>query len=487
MNKPTQTILLTLGLMALAITVPLTASRAQSSDGDGPTFNEAAGDLQQRLDASLKELSDLRQRIADQQVPLSRKLSQLERELSEVRGEFEQTSRTLDNRTLDVSNLKKEIEARKQEGSYISNLLGEYIRNLESRLHIAETQRYADPLEAAKLAPENNNLAPRQVYETQAELLEMSLDRIAEMIGGTRFRGTAVDPGGTVQPGAFFLLGPTAIFKSDDGSAVGTAEQRLGSVEPAVLTFDDPKITETTAALVDGDDGRFPLDPSLGNAHKMEETEETILEHVQKGGPVVYPILGLAAASLLVALFKWIGLTFVRKPSRKRIDLVLDSIAAGKHDDAQRRVEQVPGPVGAMLKEGVANLDKPRELIEETMFEKLLATRLKLQRFLPFIAITAAASPLLGLLGTVTGIIETFRLITVFGTGDVKTLSGGISQALITTELGLIVAIPSLLLHAFLSRKAKGIVDQMEKAAVALMNQIGKAHNQSPEPADKAA
>jgi Mg/Co/Ni transporter MgtE len=108
------------------------------------------------------------------------------------------------------------------------------------------------------------------------------------------------------------------------------------------------------------------------------------------------------------------------------------------------------------------------------MYEKVLATRLKLQRFLPFIAVSAASAPLLGLLGTVTGIINTFKLITVFGSGDVKTLSGGISEALITTEFGLIVAIPSLLLHAFLSRKARSMVNQMEKAAVAFVNQVSK-------------
>jgi CBS domain-containing protein len=129
-----------------------------------------------------------------------------------------------------------------------------------------------------------------------------------------------------------------------------------------------------------------------------------------------------------------------------------------------------------MLAAGVQHIREPRELIEEVMYEKVLATRLKLERFLPFIAITAASAPLLGLLGTVTGIINTFKLITVFGSGDVKTLSGGISEALITTEFGLIVAIPSLLLHAFLSRKARGIVNQMEKAAVAFVNQVSKTH-----------
>jgi len=93
---------------------------------------------------------------------------------------------------------------------------------------------------------------------------------------------------------------------------------------------------------------------------------------------------------------------------------------------------------------------------------------------LPFVALTSSSAPLLGLLGTVTGIMNTFTLMTVFGTGDVKTLSSGISEALITTEYGLYVAIPSLLMYAFLARKSKSVVDEMEKAAVAFINQVSK-------------
>jgi hypothetical protein len=104
----------------------------------------------------------------------------------------------------------------------------------------------------------------------------------------------------------------------------------------------------------------------------------------------------------------------------------------------------------------------------------VLGPKLRCTRWLPFVAIAASSAPLLGLLGTVTGIMNTFTLMTVFGTGDVKTLSSGISEALITTEYGLIVAIPSLLLHAFLSRKARGIQDEMEKAAIAFLNQVAK-------------
>jgi biopolymer transport protein ExbB len=101
-------------------------------------------------------------------------------------------------------------------------------------------------------------------------------------------------------------------------------------------------------------------------------------------------------------------------------------------------------------------------------------TQMRLQSMLPFIAICASAAPLLGLLGTVTGIMNTFTMIEVYGTGDVKTLSGGISEALITTEYGLIVSIPSLLLYAYLSSKARKVVNRMESTGVSFMNEVAR-------------
>ena len=111
------------------------------------------------------------------------------------------------------------------------------------------------------------------------------------------------------------------------------------------------------------------------------------------------------------------------------------------------------------------------------MYEKMLVAKPELEKLLPFLALSAAAAPLLGLLGTVTGMINTFNAITVLGAGDPKTLAGGISEALITTEFGLIVAIPSLLLHAILSRKVKGIIGSMEQTATGFINGL-PSHSQ---------
>jgi biopolymer transport protein ExbB len=443
-------------------------------DESSTAFGKAALSIQQKLESSVSELNALRERMAEETIPLSQKLSALESELAKTRLDYQQTTRMLDSRTLDLSNLRTEIKSRQEEASYVSNLLSEYIRNFESRLHISEIQRYAEPLETAKLALENSQLPKKEVFQAQADVVATSIDHYQEALGGTRFEGSAVDPSGLLKQGTFVVVGPAALFQSSDGEVIGTAEQRLGSLQPAVVPFGTEEDTQVAKQFMAGSGGAFLLDPTLGNAHKIEETRESLLDHIKKGGVVMIPIFSLAGAAFLVALWKWLGMLFTRTPSQRKVKALLTAVASRDRQAIQQKANCIKGPVGAMLQAGVEHLDEPRELIEEVMYEKMLSSRLKLERFLPFIAISASSAPLLGLLGTVTGIINTFKLITVFGSGDVKTLSGGISEALITTEFGLIVAIPSLLIHAFLSRKAKGVVNQMEKAAVALMNQISK-------------
>ncbi|MDA1220408.1 MAG: MotA/TolQ/ExbB proton channel family protein [Planctomycetota bacterium] len=452
------------------------APRAQESEATQPAqqgFEAASAAVQADLEKSLAELAALREQIAADQVPLSRRLSELEAELITVRSEFQQKTRVLDGRALDLNNLKGEIKSREEEASYLQSLLGEYARNFESRLHIVEVDRYAAALEAARLAGEDSSLSEAEVYARQLDVLNASLGRIEDALGGTTFRGDAVADG-VVTEGRIAMVGPAAWFLSDDGSVVGTAEQRLGSLEPAVIPFTVPEMTDAARDFVERAEGAMPLDPTLGNAHKIAAIEETFLEHVIKGGPVMYPIFGMAAAALLVALLKWLSLSLIGKPSKKQVQGLLEAVAAGDEAEAGSRARKMRGPVGRMLAAGVEHLREPRELIEEVMYERVLTTRLKVQSYLPFVAICAASAPLLGLLGTVTGIINTFKQITVFGTGDPKMLSGGISEALITTKFGLVVAIPSLLLHAYLSRKARGVVGGMEAAAVAFSNQVSK-------------
>jgi len=469
---------LTLAL-GLALPVPLMALQElqeQELQAEAPPaqvgFGEAAATLGSQLQASLAELSALRERIAAETVPLGRRLRELESELIALRAEQQQTARLLDTRSLDLSNLNTEIAARQDEATYLSNLLAEFVRNLEAGLHVAELQRYRDELIAARLAPENTNLDPAGIFSVQASVVELSLARLEDALGGTRFEGTVVDGEGMVREGEFVLVGPVAVFRSADGSETGTAEQRLGSLEPVLVPFSDPEHARAAGEMLATGKGRLPLDTTLGNAHLIETTEETIWEHIRKGGPVMVPILLLALAALSVALYKWFSLARLPQPDEAQVEALLEAVEREDSATALARARAIDGPLGRMLQTGVEHLHEPRELIEEVLYETVLTTKLRLQRMLPFVAIAAASAPLLGLLGTVTGIINTFKLITIFGSGDVRTLSGGISEALITTEFGLIVAIPSLLLHSFLSRKASGMVSRMETTAMSFLNRI---------------
>lgn len=441
---------------------------------EDPSFESASQDISARLQASLEELAALRDQMAADMIPRSRELRELEGQLTDVRKEYQQVNRLLDTRTLDLTNIQRRIESREDTTSYLSNLLAEYIRNFETRLHISEIQRYQAELEAARLAPDNDALDTAELFTAQSKVLTLSLERLEEMLGGARFPGSAVDSQGIVRQGEFLLVGPSAIFKAEGDSVAGSAEERLGSTEPTEVSYSDPLLGAEAAALVSDSVGIFPFDPTLGNAHKVEATEETLFEHIEKAGPVGVPIIVMAALALVVALGKWTMFLFVRRPSKRAQRQLIDAMSRHDVDAASKAAGKVGGPTGRMLLAGFENREHAPQLVEEIMFEHVMETRTRLSRWLPFIAICAASAPLLGLLGTVTGIIETFKMITIFGSGDVKSLSGGISAALITTEFGLVVAIPSLILHAWLSRKAKGFVDGMERAAVGFMNQLGK-------------
>ncbi|MEE2973246.1 MAG: MotA/TolQ/ExbB proton channel family protein [Planctomycetota bacterium] len=474
-NRPAVALLaVVLGGGSLAAQETETAS--PPDEAEGKVLADVAGDVDRRLTESLEELAALNRAIADQSITLGRELGELQREYRAAQDEYRKVVALQQSRALDLGNLAREIEQREEQGIFLSNTLGQYIRNWSVRLPISEDQRYRDRVDAATIAPDQESLSPSEVYGIQAGIVIDAIERLEEALGGAQFEGRALDSSGTLREGRFLVVGPAEFFRSSDGGVVGPVEQQRNSAEPTVVAYTLPEQTAAAEIVLNNARGDLPIDPTLGNARVMEQVSETISEHILKGGPVVWPILALAAASLITAVCKWIGLATVPRPRKARLEALLTAIREHRDEAALEAARAIPGPTGAMLAVGVEHLHEPRALIEEIMYERILATRLRVQRFLPFIAISAAAAPLLGLLGTVTGIIGTFKMITLFGTGNVQTLSGGISEALITTELGLVAAIPALILHAFLYRKARGITDRMEQAAMSFVNQVAVAH-----------
>jgi biopolymer transport protein ExbB len=193
-------------------------------------------------------------------------------------------------------------------------------------------------------------------------------------------------------------------------------------------------------------------------------------------------IVALGLAALLLSAFKCFEIFSFKVAPPTALDGVLSDLAEANPEGALRRARQVEGIAGEMLVTAVDHAAEKRSILEELLFEKILKVRPALERFLPFLAITAAAAPLLGLLGTVTGMIKTFQLLTIFGTGDAKSLSAGISEALVTTELGLIVAIPALVLHGALSRMTKHKLGSLEQLSMAIVNGLAAIRHKEEKP-----
>ncbi|MFW5883372.1 MAG: MotA/TolQ/ExbB proton channel family protein, partial [Verrucomicrobiota bacterium] len=267
--------------------------------------------------------------------------------------------------------------------------------------------------------------------------------------------------------GTFLLLGPVSYFSSNEevGMISMLATDRI---RPKVIA-DIPGI-EAVSSIIAGGEGRVPFDPTMNDALELQVNRVSPQQEIQAGGVFIWPIIGFAALAILIAIFKFFEIYSVKIPSENTIEEIVQLVNEGQRAEALKQARAIPGPFGRLMLDAVEHADERKELIEEVLYERMLETRPQLERMLAFIAVTAATSPLLGLLGTVTGMIKTFQQITLFGTSDASKLAGGISEALITTKWGLIAAIPALILHALLSRKAQGVLAGMEKFSATFIN-----------------
>lgn len=191
---------------------------------------------------------------------------------------------------------------------------------------------------------------------------------------------------------------------------------------------------------------------------------------VNSGGVIGWIIVGLGALALLMILLRAVILLLASSSSRRLMRRLEPMVQSGQQDNALALCQSSRGAMSRVLQQAVQHMDRPRHQQEEVVAEAVLQEAPALERFGALIGVCAAVAPLLGLLGTVTGMISTFDVITEFGTGDPKLLAGGISEALVTTQLGLMVAIPTLLLGSLLSGRAEAILSHIEWGALRLMN-----------------
>ena len=420
------------------------------------------------LAAALDELSQVRNRVEEERIPLARQLSQLEQEVIDERRGLERAQRAQENQLVELNALKAEVKKHTDEVKFIEALVGEYLRAFETRIHFSEVQHYSQEIGNARLASAAD-LSNEERLRRQIAFLGTALDRVGSVLGGETFEGKALAPSGRLETGTFALIGPMAVFSSSQSDAAGIAELQLGSPEPTVIEL-PAKFVPGIKEFAGTGQGEVPVDPTMGNALKLQSADDYLFEHIAKGGPVMVPILLLGFTAIAISIRKWVQISRVRIAMPQDLQVILHNLGGGDEGKAMSHAQSIAGPVGAMLSSAIRHRSEPKEFVEEVMYEKMLGTKPHLERLLQFVALSAAAAPLLGLLGTVTGMINTFNMITVYGTGDPKTLAGGISEALITTEFGLVVAIPSLLLHSFISRKVRSVLGSMEQTAVAFIN-----------------
>ncbi|MBC2607958.1 MotA/TolQ/ExbB proton channel family protein [Pelagicoccus albus] len=434
------------------------------------TLSQTDKEIESKLADALSRLSSARAEIRDEKVPLSRKLNELQAEIKTLDKEAERIDRLRENSNFDLTKMQESVKARQEEIQFASNLLLEYARGLETRASIAELSTLEPLIDESLLAAD---VEDGTGLNKQAEIMMIGLDRAKELVGGQIIQGEAILPTGAFEDGKFILFGPITYFSSDK-SGLGGIAQRGASSEPSVVDIGIPDADESIATLASSKSGKLPVDSTIGNAIALASTEETIPEHIAKGGIWVYPILGFALLATMVAGFKALEIYSIKRPADSEIGKLFSAITSADQEKALHIANAMPGPLGKMFQAGSKNIFESKETVEEVLYEEMLETKPKINRMLPFIAVTAATAPLMGLLGTVTGMINTFKLITIFGTGDAKSLSSGISEALITTEFGLIVAIPALIMHAILSRRAGAMIGDMEKSGVAFINALPK-------------
>jgi len=269
-----------------------------------------------------------------------------------------------------------------------------------------------------------------------------------------RFEDTVIETGGDqrqtdiIRIGEFNLVadGRYLNYEPDADSIVELARQPSS------------RFADTVDNLMEADPGElvpFAVDPTRGSLLSLLIQGKTIEERIQDGGTVGYVILSLGAIGVLIALWRLIELAVVSAKVR-----------------SQSKAPEEPSesnPLGRILKVYHDNRDVDVETLELKLSEAILGETPRINRGIPIVQVISVVAPLLGLLGTVIGMILTFQAITLFGTGDPQVMAGGISTALMTTVLGLTVAIPTVLLHAIVNGRAKAVVHVLEEQSAGMI------------------
>lgn len=276
-----------------------------------------------------------------------------------------------------------------------------------------------------------------------------------------RFEAPVADAAGHIATREVARLGDLLVFSGGDMLRRSAAENG----ESPRLAVIEGLSAEQRSRLTAAWSGReaLLLDPSAGRLLDALSAQPSLVERFHQGGAVGYVVVTLGGLGLFAALLQYaylLGVSLRLRRQLRDLDRLRDDNPLGR----------VLGRFRA-LRHGL-----PPEAMEARLDEALLAELPRLERGQGLVKLLAAVAPLLGLLGTVTGMIVTFQAITVYGTGDPQLMAGGISQALVTTVLGLVTAVPLLFAHTALTSRSRGLVGLLEGNASAALAEHLEAH-----------
>jgi len=281
-------------------------------------------------------------------------------------------------------------------------------------------------------------------YELQREMTEQG-----QVV---RFNADVLTPGGDLENKEVVRAG---VFSVVADGAYLTWEPEQAKLRQ--LTRQPPtRYTETIRPFMETKTGfaGLALDPSRGALMTALTDTPNFRERIDQGGAVGYVIIVLGILALIIGLIRWVAVTI-----------------AGRRVTAQQRSDQTSekNPLGRVLSVYEKNRDLDAETLELKLNEVVLRESSQLEKFLWLVKTVSVVAPLLGLLGTVTGMIQTFQAITMFGAGDPKMMAGGISEALVTTMLGLTIAIPLVLLYDTLANSTRRIIGVLDEQSAGLI------------------
>lgn len=421
-------------------------------------LGDTADTISLKIEASRKKLAATEARITRESAGYAERLDSTQKKIAALRTQAATLQRVVDEQTLGYDTLKTRVEKWKAQKHYQNHLLASYVES--------------SAIPRDLLAKENGEL----VVDYRA--LQPAIDQLESYLSPRWNDTVAVGDDGVLVDAKVLALGPVEV--SVTSGYAGLVSREL-SGQPKILDIFDKSQQRELASLLNSGKGNVVFDPTLGNARQLMEAEGSLTSHIEKGGIWAFPIVVFGILSFLIALLK--GIQLVRLPAvnfgvMKALE-DLKSSGEREADEQLGKLKKISRAQGKLI--DIARRYPVSQHRDDLLVAHLTEHRHHTEKYIGVIATSAAIAPLLGLLGTVSGMINTFKMMTIFGSGDASTVSAGISEALVTTELGLVVAIPSLIVSALLTRKTRSYAHKLENFAIQLSKlSIGKKHDTAP-------